>query len=733
MSGDEPRSAPRTVRFGVFEADLAAGELRREGTCIKLQDQPFRLLALLLERPGAIVTREELRAALWPDGSFVDFEYGVNTAVKKVRYALGDSADSPRYLQTLPRKGYRFIAPVSAAESLALDAPSDVAASPARRRTWMLAAGLSTALAAALWVLSPASTPERASLPVPLTAYPGSEWGAAFSPDGRHVAFAWDGVGENNYDIYLKTNGSDSPTRLTTDPAQDLSPAWSPDGRRIAFLRDLGNGRVDIMMVPAAGGFEVKVAETSAPLSTHDRNLAFTPDGNWLITSAGVSGLPGRDVPCVGLLSGSVAPGQNAPCEGLFLYSVENGARRPLTQPPAGYAADTNPALAPDGRTLAFLRGQDLASTDLYVLQLDQNWSASGEPRRLTSWNRFALSPAWTADGREIIVASGEYFNTRLWRVPVSGSGKASLIASAGDGALLPAVAPDGRLAFTQRRKNVSIWTLDLASSSQAGSRLRRWSASSSRIDTHPRFSPDGRRVAFVSTRTGAYQIWVANADGSGAFQLTSIIASLVGLPSWSPDGSTILFHASKDGHYEVYAISAAGGTPRRVMRSGAQDGGATFSADGRWIYFASNRAGGSQIWRMPARGGEAVQWTREGAFAQESLDGRYLYFVKLPQNGQASLWRMPAAGGEETKVLESLLGYSFDLTESGVYYVDRCGVDGTCPMYLYSFATGRRTALVAASLQGNNGLAVSPDGLTLLRGQVSEIRADLMMLESFR
>ena len=84
--------------------------------CIKLQDQPFRLLALLLERPGVIVTREELRAALWPDGSFVDFEYGVNTAVKKVCYALGDSADSPPVSPTLPRKGYRFIAPVSAAE-----------------------------------------------------------------------------------------------------------------------------------------------------------------------------------------------------------------------------------------------------------------------------------------------------------------------------------------------------------------------------------------------------------------------------------------------------------------------------------------------------------------------------------------------------------------------------------------------------------------------------------------
>jgi Tol biopolymer transport system component/DNA-binding winged helix-turn-helix (wHTH) protein len=527
MSGDEQRDLPRIVRFGIFEADLAAGELRREGTILKLQDQPFRLLALLLERPGVIVTREELRAALWPDGSFVDFEYGVNTAIKKVRYALGDSAENPRFVQTLPRKGYRFIAPVTPEGPLrpTAAAPS-VAASPKRRRTWMIAAVLAALSASGLWLFRqrPASRP--AGFPVPLTAYPGSEWSAAFSPDGRQVAFAWNGVREDNYDIYLKTTGSDSPTRLTTDAAPDLSPSWSPDGRRIAFLRDLGKGRVAIMMIPAAGGPEVKIAETSAPLFPFYRNLAFSPDGNWLITAALAADGHGR----------------NAHPSGLFLYSLENGSRRPLTLPPAGYYADTNPALAPDGRSLAFLRGPEFLSEDLYVLPLDPSLSPSGEPRRLTSWNRYTLNPAWTADGREIIVAAGELDNPHLWRVPVSGSGDASVIASAGDGAMLPALAPDGRLAFTRTHRNVSIWTLDLAASRNEGSRLRRWPASSSRIDTNPRFSPDGRRVAFVSNRTGTYQIWIANADGSGVFPLTSMTALLVGSPNWSPDGSTILF-----------------------------------------------------------------------------------------------------------------------------------------------------------------------------------------------
>ena len=718
MSGDEQRNVLRIVRFGIFEVDLAAGELRREGTIIQLQDQPFRLLALLLERPGAIVTREELRVALWSDGSFVDFEYGVNTAIKKVRYALGDSADNPRFVQTLPRKGYRFIAPTSHdAPPRPTSAAPSVAAPSKRRRTWLIAAALAGLTAPSLWLLRPRPAPGPASFPVPLTAYPGSEWSAAFSPDGRQVAFAWNGVREDNYDIYLKTNGSDSPTRLTTDPAPDLSPAWSPDGRRIAFLRDLGKGRVAVMMVPVSGGPEVKIAETSAPLVPYYRNLVFSPDGNWLITAA----------------VDSDAGGPDARPAGLFLYSVEDGSRRSLTLPPAGYYADTNPALAPDGRSLAFLRGPEFLSEDLYVLPLDRNLSASGAPRRLTSWNRFTLNPAWTADGREIIVAAGEFDNTRLWRVPVSGSGDASVIASAGDGAMLPAFAPDGRLAFTRARRNISIWTLDLAASRKEGSGLRRWPASSSGIDTDPRFSPDGRRVVFVSNRTGSHQIWIANADGSGAFQLTSVTAALVGSPSWSPDGSTILFDGSKNGHFEGYAISAAGGTPRRLMGSSGQDGVASFSRDGRWIYFTSNRTGQFQIWRMPADGGEAVQWTRRGGrVARESVDGRHLYFAKPVPDGY-SLWRMPAASGEETQVLESVLAFSFDVTKSGVYYVDRPDLDGRSPMYFYSFATGRRTQLAAASLPGASGLSISPDGVTLIRGQTTETGADLMVMENIR
>src|SRR5450756_926964 len=110
----------RRYRFGVFEADTTVGELRKQGVRIKLNAQPFQVLSMLLERPGELLTREEISRGLWPDGTFVDYEHGVNSAVNRIREALGDTAGNPRFVETLARRGYRFVAPV---ERMVLDVP----------------------------------------------------------------------------------------------------------------------------------------------------------------------------------------------------------------------------------------------------------------------------------------------------------------------------------------------------------------------------------------------------------------------------------------------------------------------------------------------------------------------------------------------------------------------------------------------------------------------------------
>src|SRR5262249_10205375 len=190
----------RIIRFGKFEIDLHSAELRRNGFKVKLQEQPFQVLAMLLERPGELVTREELRRKLWSADTFVDFDHSLNAAIKRLRDALGESAEAPVFIETLARRGYRFIAPVDGGSA---PSPGGIAATlergkshPRRRvRLWMLATASLVIAAAVILVFvsrEEVRAPKEPRL-APLTTYTGREYQPALAPDGNRVAFAWSG------------------------------------------------------------------------------------------------------------------------------------------------------------------------------------------------------------------------------------------------------------------------------------------------------------------------------------------------------------------------------------------------------------------------------------------------------------------------------------------------------------------------------------------------------------
>jgi DNA-binding winged helix-turn-helix (wHTH) protein len=264
-------SSPIT-RFGTFELDFQTGELRRGGQKVKLQEQPFQVLSALLEHPGKIVTREELRSKLWPAETFVDFDHSLNAAIKRLRDALNESADAPVFIETLARRGYRFIAPVNGPSP-----PGEIGnvAAPARgawKRKVMIAVAACFVIAGLLHAWT---TPSRERLlrlaklqrltEVPLTTLAGTVLSPTFSPDGSQIAFAWDGGGiANGYDLYVKAIGADKPLRLTYHPSDKLSAAWSPDGRSIAISRGAGKDDSGIYLIPPTGGPERKLATRSA-------------------------------------------------------------------------------------------------------------------------------------------------------------------------------------------------------------------------------------------------------------------------------------------------------------------------------------------------------------------------------------------------------------------------------------------------------------------------------------
>jgi len=721
----EHASEPR-FRFGVFEAYPAAGELRKHGRRVRLQEQPFRVLMLLLEHAGAVVSREELQRTLWPTNTFVEFDQGLNTAIKKLRTALGDSADNPRFIETLPRKGYRFIAPVSTGEAAAAPLPP----APAKHGSRQLVVGIVLAallIGVALWpgwkrATAPPPTPP---LPVPLTTYPGVETHPSFSPDGRAVAFSWNGEREDNYDIYVKEIGSETARRLTTDPARDVGPAWSPDGSLIAFERILNEERATVMFTRAAGGPEVKVTEVDVQLVWQPfPYLAWSPDGKHLVVSD-------FDVPMGLSLRGKVRTTTGLRPGSLFLVSLETGRRQRLTSQADRLLLDSGPAFSPDGSKLAFVRRLTVGPSELYLLPLSRDCTPLGSPKQLTSRDQLSASPTWSSDGAEVVFAGGPHNWLRLWRIPADGSGPARLLEFAGDNVTCPAISRQGKLAYAKEAGGPDIWSVALSAPGVAAGPAKPFLAST-RDEGNPQFSPDGKRVVFASNRSGFNEVWTANADGTNPMQLTSMQAHISGGANWSPDGSRVVFDSLKDGQFEVYVISAAGGAPHRLTDNPAVDGVPSWSRNGDWIYFGSTRTGGRQVWKMPAQGGPAIQVTRKGGYiAVESPDGRFLYYSKTGQFTR-TVWKMPVGGGEESIVLRSVTFYNFAVTHDGIYFIPSAD-DGHYAVHFFSFATGQQSPVLPLSGELGYGMAVSPDGKTLLFTQIGHRGSDLMLFSELR
>jgi Tol biopolymer transport system component/predicted Ser/Thr protein kinase len=575
-----------------------------------------------------------------------------------------------------------------------------------RRRRWLLAAAAVAVplLAVVAWVLiSKGGTPVLPPSVVPLTSYPGSELYPSFSPDGNQVAFAWDGEKQDNFDIYVKLVGTGTPLRLTTDPATDSDPAWSPDGRQIAFVRQQGD-QASVQLISPLGGPERKLTDFRL---TTPPSISWSPDGKWL----------------------ALAEVEPRGTNGIFLIPVERGERRRLTS--NSTAIDHSPAFSPDGRFLAYASCTGIYSCDVYLVELGPDLLPRGQPRRLTRQDSDIVGVAWAADGRSVLCGAslGAGVTSYLWRVPISGTVKPERLELAGPQARQPAIPRVGhRLAYVQGGRDADIWKWE------AGAAAKNF-ISSTLIDNNAQFSPDGKRIAFSSSRSGVMEIWVCGSDGSNPVQLTNGLGRHQGTPRWSPESRWIAFDSQdEDGHWDVYVIDAAGGQSRRITPYPSDEFIPNFSRDGKWIYFSSNRGGKFEIWRIPTAGGESVQVTdRGGNVAFESGDGKTLYYTKSIGLASVPLFARSLAGGPERQVLDSVFGRAFFPVEDGIYYIERAGKDGARPLQFFDLTTGRSRVLTRIEGQLGSGFTVSPDRRTFLFTVSKPLNFDLLLVENFR
>jgi Tol biopolymer transport system component len=417
------------------------------------------------------------------------------------------------------------------------------------------------------------------------------------------------------------------------------------------------------------------------------------------------------------LVSDHLASGTSA---AIFALSVTSGEERKLTSPPAGSIGDGSPELSPDGRTIAFIRWMGNSVSEIYLQPV-----GDGAARQLTHDGQRISGLAWAAGGRAIVFSSLRGALPALWRIALAGGGPEPL-AGVGPDAVLPAVAREGNLlAYTRQFQNCNLWRIPLASKGQA-----QIFNSSPREDVSGVYSPDGKRVAFSSNRSGAFEIWLADSDGSHQQQLTTFRGPITGSPRWSPDGKWIAFDSRPGGHSAVFVIPTDGGAPRQLTEGQHDDIVPSWSHDGASVYFCSNRSGESQIWRVPTGGGTAVRVTANGGFESlESADGAWLYYSK--ESG--GIWRKNAQN--EEKVFSGFTSRFWTVVGDSLFYLDI----GAKPrpafteLDLASHQVTRLGFLEGKVAWGASGLSISPDRQWLLYAETNRLVSQIDLAENFR
>jgi Tol biopolymer transport system component/DNA-binding winged helix-turn-helix (wHTH) protein len=729
--------------FDQFELDLNSYELRKSGRVIKLEKLPMELLILLAESEGQLVTREQIIQRLWDDNVFVDTRQGINTAVRKLRIALQDDSEHPRLLQTVPGRGYRLLAVVSSPaaaggqmiepavvppsssptdvpKSISLDPLPAAPPQPLSAKKILIGVSLLAILAAGFLgyrslsarhaVKPPAGTAFSKMRITQLTSMPGRYWDPAFSPDGRQIAYFWDGENRVKGDLYVQLVGGANPLRLTHTSTGFICCAdWSPDGQQIVFARCDDHGG-SIIIIPALGGSERKLTDVVC----WEYRVGFpqwTADGKSLV------------------LVDSCTPAARS---GIVIFSLQTGEKRCLDSPPPG-DRDFGPVLSPDRKTVAFQRWASVQ--EIYTVAI-----SGGNLRQLTNerFDNLPLWLMWSPDGKYIVF---EPTRDRLARIPASGGPLESTAVYPKIGAMSR---DHRRLAFIEPALawilNRVVWRAKLAN---AGGRVvaqNRILVSATGGNSSAQLSPDERRLVFAASHNGADngadQLWRSNADGSDPLQLTFFERGFAGTPRWSPDGKWIAFDYHSPAPSQIFLVDSEGRNLHVLVSDTYPNEVPSWSDDGKAVYFASRRTGDNQVWRHELSTGKETQVTRHGGFAAfESYDAKWLYYSKYEGGG---IWKMPVGGGQEDLVTDSLHRGdwgNFAVTNNGLYLVDSDAKVGPAIMF-YNFQTRRLSPILTFEKDpcpGGPNLAASRDGRTLFYSQVEFENSTVSMVENFQ
>ena len=616
------------VRFGLFEVDVRQGELRKNGIRVKLTGQPFQILVILLEHRGDLVTREQLQRRLWPSDTFVDFDRGLNAAINRVREALGDSAENPRFVETLPRRGYRFIAPL--VDSGAARAPLPAAESnvspaqtvtsrgalpvsearerrPVSRRLKLLLGGVSTLAVLAVVAVAVLSRPSRRSsgwdfqaMKISRVTQSGNATNVAISPDGRYVVYVLREGEKQSLNVRQVATGSDVQI-LPPDEVVIWSLTFSPDANYIDFVRSEKPDFTDthLYRMPVLGGIPHLAMQGGV-----DFGSSYSPDGTEFAFLR-VSGASGKvDV---------------------WIAKTDGSDQRVLASPPYS-EGETGVAWSPDGKTVAYTASEatKVLRSGLWAISV-----ADGSVREIYSTPDPIGRPRWLPDGSGLLAPignAGQDFHGQLWFISYPG-GEARRL--------------------TNDLTDYQLCCLDL--------------------------TPDGKTLVDTELSTVS-DLWLASGGNTAKAKQITTKEFAVGGFSWIPDGRIIF--ASQDGN--LYAVNQDGSGRTLLTPDHRFNWDPSVCGDGRYIVYAAYREQKQGIWRMSVDGSNPIRIADEtlAIGPQCSPDGKWVVYVRGPS------WvpvKVPITGAKPPEVLAQ--DFDFEIGGNPL----RISPDGKRIMYLAS------------------------------------------------
>lgn len=717
-------------RAGNWVVHAEANLLIRDDIEHHIEPKVMKVLLTLAMRPGQVCTKEELVAAVWPN-TFVSDD-ALTRCISILRRVTEDDVHEPRFIQTVPKVGYRLVAPVleidhpsrlqegqslepidlAAADLLEGDelAPHSILTGESPWKRWVVL-GLSLAAVLAVgaflwWRVQRSSASESVSIEVTaFTGDVGEQSQPAFSPDGKTIAYVRAPGPDGGRRIYLKRIGHEVSKALNADPLEEYSPTWSPDGRQIAFM-----GRSDSGL-----GIYISSVDASSPTrkiyipqeaSNWERGaLSWSPDGKELAFPDHMG---------------------DAASSSIYQLELANLRVQIITSPPAGAEGDLAPAYSPDGKFLAFTRASETAVRDIFWKSL-----ADGSVRQLTHDRMNIDSFTWDRDSNHIIFSSNRAGKFSLWRIGLADARPVRMPVGSED-ATQPATGPlPAQLAYTQ---GSAIWSIDRVREGEDNQAPEDTLLSSTQEDSAPTLSPDDQFFAFQSRRSGNQEIWVASVTGESLHQLTSANGPVTGSPSWSHHADRILYDSRPDGHSHIFVIPAKGGPAKQLTFGTVNDIVPRWSNDDQTVYFRSNRAGRWQLWKISSQGGEPQPVTKDdGIVPQESLDGKWLYYTRGDGDG---IWKVPVAGGTETMVLPlpaaGYWGY-WQVTPFGIFYLDTSHSPAVIRVYDPANGQSRIFTTLHLAPPPFQGLTVYKDGKAILLTRERNVGRHITLVQQHR